>query len=115
MKFTYIGGKQPTEGVHTDVNGNVTRNEASDPTDAPDECFAFGITFQRGVPLDVTRDRFTTAEHFQNALRRLEQNRFFARFAEDAAFEEVAAPAPTKKGRKAAPVEAPPADEPVAE
>lgn len=105
-KFVYIGGKQPTEAIHTDHNGKVTRNESLDPTDAPAECFAFGLTFEKGVPLDVTREKFTSAEHHQNALRRLENNRFFQRFAEDAVFEEVA-PAAPKKGRKAiaAPVE----------
>ena len=109
-KFIYVGGKQPSAAVHTDHNGSVTRNEAIDPTDAPDECFAFGITFKLGVPVDVTRDRFTTAEHHQNALLRLANNRFFKRVeVEEAVFEEVAPdrPAPARPGRKARPLPAP--------
>lgn len=106
-RYVYVGGKQPTDAIHTDINGNVTRNEATNPTDAPAECFAFGITFQLGVPVDVTRDRFTTAEHHQNALRRLEANRFFERVvAEDAVFEEVAPDRPAK-GKKAKAIAAP--------
>ena len=109
-KFVYIGGKQPAEAIHTDINGKVTRNEAVDPTDAPNECFAFGLTFQLGVPLDVTRDRFTTNEHYQNALMRLANNRFFQRVeVEEAVFEEVAPdrPAPARPARKAKSLPAP--------
>ena len=108
-KFVYIGGKQPTAAVHTDINGKVTRDESIDPTDAPDECSAFGITWKRGVPVDVTRDRFTTGEHHQNALRRLANNRFFeAVVVEDAKFEEVAPDRPAARpGRKAKALPAP--------
>lgn len=110
-KFVYIGGKQPTAAIHTDHNGNITRNEATDPTDAPAECFAFGLTFHLGVPLDVTRDKFATGEQYQNALMRLANNRFFERVVvEEAVFEEVVPDRPVKAKRgKAAPA---PVDEP---
>lgn len=114
-KFVFIGGKQPSEGIHTDAAGAVTLDESKNPTDVPATCFAFGINWQLGVPVDVTRDKFSTPEHYQNALKRLENNRFFERFAEEAKFEEVAPAAPVAKaGKKGkhAPVDTP-ADEPV--
>lgn len=106
VKYVYIGGKQPSAAVNRDINGNVTRDENIDPTDAPRECFAFGLNFELGVPVDVTRDKFTTQEHYDNALRRLAQNRFFQAFAEDAQFEEVAPDKP-KGGKKAKALPAP--------
>lgn len=106
MKFVFIGGKQPSAAIHTDVNGNITRDESKDPTDVPSECFAFGLTWQKGVPLDVTPDKFSSGAHYDNAIMRLQNNRFFERVvAEDAVFEEVAPdrPAKGKKGKAALP------------
>jgi hypothetical protein len=101
VKYVFIGGKQPSDAVHTDTEGKVTLNEATDPTEVPPTCYAFGLQFQLGVPLDVTPDKFRTREHYDNAIRKLQTNRFFKPFAEDAEFVDMPAPAaePKRRGR----------------
>ena len=98
-KFVFIGGKQPAEAIHTDPEGRVTLNEATDPTDTPPICYAFGLQFQMGVPVDVTPDKFKSREAYENVLRRIQTNRFFKAFADDADYVDVPAEPKRKPGR----------------
>lgn len=113
-KFVYIGGKTPSAAVDfewrespkeayvvkTDGNGRPIQDERGEHApDAPDKCFAFGMWWKQGQPVDVTPDKFDQRAHYDNAIIRLRQNRFFQEVAiEDAKFEEVV---PERKSRRA--------------
>lgn len=122
MRFVYIGGKTPSARVQfeyrddpknplvvaKDENGQVIEDERGDlAPDSPDKCVAFGITWRKGEPIEVKRDMFTTGEHYENAIRRLQVNRFFKALTEDAEFEDVP-PKQVKRPQKA--IQAPQAE-----
>ena len=103
MKFVYVGGKTFSEhhSETTNDRGQVVGIDERRGVDMPDSTVVFGIKFIVGKPTEVLETDFPNREKYLHAVRKLEGNKFFKPFVEDAVVETVEpdkAPEPAKRG-----------------